>query len=220
MTLMRHPGRTRLILVGATLLLLVACGGGQGSSGGGDEDVTPSKAPSTKSGPTVSASPEPFCDKLDRAAVAELLGLRPGKVKVTFEVSPGEKLDPNGTLTAEYTECVLGSDQERVALYVYEEKAGSVRINDQPGAKIRLIGSSEGRGATCAPIDDRGFGQPSWGAGCNFKADKYGELEIEGVFGTTVVGCYRFTVKDRDDLESLTKPSVSFCLDAVDAIAG
>lgn len=219
-----------LTLVLPPMLLLAACGGDE-TTGSGTGNSKPSAAATTSSGPTISTPREDFCDKIDRSAVAKLLGIPKGDIKVMLREVAGEKSkdvdgkvakDESGkAIIADSTLCRLGIPGPQVDVIVGEAKsdfeAGYAKSQDEN------IRNAEGStGAKCTKVNDKGFGDPSWGTQCDPpKASggafpRSGTLNYIGVFGEAYVSCGVFT---KDDLDKLAAATLTFCQDTVAAIA-
>lgn len=185
---------TRLSAATALLLALGACGSESEDSGSSPDGVDAGAA---------TLSDQPFCDQLDTAAVAELLGMAPDKVKVQVDREVGEEFEgPNeegSPPTSVANMCALGSGTSQLVVSVQPDATEDdvQRTLDDLSA---LTGKQSSE--TCEPAGASAFGDPAGAFMCTSDPPvKRVRVVVTGLVGESKFYCAAMVNQGaRDDL--------------------
>jgi hypothetical protein len=209
----------------ALLLVLAGCGGDSESpKGSGAEEPSSGGASSTV--PSVRTPEEKVCERLDRAAIADLLETSEKTLQLTDQVIGDEYRDPAG-------DPVPDADRNEatycdVAEISAEGSAGFFRVSfasaEDSAQQLETYASQEDKtltaleesGVSCEKVTDSGFGDPAWGHHCDGEA---ASLAVSGAFGPTVVTCSARTSSGKLQMATKVEPATAICLDVVKAVA-
>ena len=185
---------TRLSAATALLLALTACGS--------ETDETGSSSDGDGAG-TVTLTDQPFCDQLDTAAVADVLGMSADKVKVQVDREVGEEFegpDEEGNPpTSEANMCTLGSGASQMVVSVQPD-ATEDDVQETLDELSSLTGEESSE--TCAPADASEFGEPAGAFTCTSNPPvKRVRVVVTGLMGESKFYCAAMVNQGaRDDL--------------------
>lgn len=138
---------------------------------------------------TATLTEEPFCDRLDTAMVAELLGLSSDKVKTQVDREVGEKFsgsaEPEGPVTSVSNLCVLGTGTSQFVVSV-QPGASSSDVQETVDELASLAGKASSE--TCTSGDAEEFGNPA----AFFSCESEPPVERVRVVATGLVGESKF----------------------------
>lgn len=179
--------RHRILTTGAAAVLLLALGGcGSETSDDG--------APSGDGGFDVSSATltdQPFCDRVDMAMVAGVLGISTDKVRVQVDRAVGEEFEgPNeeGAPPKSVANlCVYGSGTSQFLVSVQPDAtADDVQQSIDELTELSGKGSSE----TCEPTDGSAFGDPAGAFSCKASPPvKRQRVVVTGLVGDSKFYC-------------------------------
>ena len=189
-----HRTATKLSVATALLLALTACGS--------ETDDTGSSADGDGAGPAA-LTEQPFCDQLDTAAVADVLGMSADKVKLQVDREVGEEFEgPDeeaGPPTSVSNMCALGSGTSQLVVSVQPDAT-----EDDVQETIDELSSLDGEESseTCAPADASAFGDPAGAFTCTSNPPvKRVRVVVTGLVGESKFYCAAMVNQGaRDDL--------------------
>lgn len=201
-------------LTGVVLVALAACTGSQPEA----EDP----ADATGGEPTVEAFDvtsarlvdEPFCDRLDPALVASVLGMEPDAVALVEERVIGEKyptMDEEAPAKpSKVNSCTLGSGSRQFVVSVQPEASTEdVRTTME---------TAQALGAKCAVDNETMFGQAGAIAHCaGSKAVPRASVVTSGLVGGGKFYCAVFLNEGASD--DLREPAVDACTETMELLA-
>jgi hypothetical protein len=155
-------GRTALAAV--LLLALGACGSETPESSDGD---TGTGADGAFDVATATLPAEPFCDQVDTAMVAEVLGMSADKVRVQVDRAVGDEfegpVDEGTPPTSEANLCIFGSSTSQFTVSVQPD-ASAEDVQAAVDELESLAGESSSE--QCEPTDAAEFGDPAGAFTC------------------------------------------------------
>jgi hypothetical protein len=167
------------------LLALGACGSEDASEG---DDANASADGFDVNSATL--TDEPFCDEVDTAMVAEVLGMQPEQVKTQVDRAVDEEFEgPNeeGKPPKSVANlCVFGSSTSQFIVSVQPEATA-----DDVQQAIDELASLSGKGSseTCEPTDASAFGDPSGAFTCESKGLDRQRIVVTGLVGDSKFYC-------------------------------
>ena len=174
----------RMSAAALALAVLAGCGSETGSSS--SEPAEGGDGGSDVSSATLTA--DPFCDRVDTASVAEVLGMPAEKVKTQVDREVGDEYEgfdeEAGPATSVANLCVFGSSTSSFLVSVQPD-ATSADVQESVDELTSLAG--KGSSETCETTDASSFGDPAAAFVCDMEP-----LERKRVVATGLIGDSKF----------------------------